>query len=271
MRMSSIQAEVSKARIRPNLIGFGSGMGGHGKTTLATNVAAVLARRRLRVLILDADGGRRTASERLGEEFLPSLADVAVGRESMQAALGQRRLEDGSVIDFAQCPSWDPANLTSILGATGQADALIDQLVWAYDCVLLDAASGIRAEVMTALSACSHCLIVTSDDPSAMTDAYAMNKVMASWAPDVRCHNVACRVQTRQAGDGALEAIGRACEHHLQVSPGWGGVVRHDDRAQQAARCGDLLVEIAPESAAARDIETLAERVEGILCDPPAR
>jgi MinD-like ATPase involved in chromosome partitioning or flagellar assembly len=155
-----------------------SGKGGVGKTSVAVNLGVALARRGKRVIVLDCDLG--TAN-----------VDVMLGlhpRYSLQHVLSrQRRLDEVAVTG--------PSGLRIIPGGSGLPElanltderreellAIFAQLDGHADILLLDTGAGISANVLRFVVAAGEAIVVTTPEPPAVTDAYALIKVASQQA-----------------------------------------------------------------------------------------
>lgn len=173
---SPAQRPARAAADRGHVLAVTSGKGGVGKTMVSANLAAALARQGHRVLVLDADLGLANLDVALNLPPTATLHDVFNDRVSLDEALldapgGFQVLLAGSgLIEYAR--------LTPDLRE--RLSALIDQVAPRYDWVLLDTGAGISDVVLHAVSLASQVLLVTTPEPTALTDAYATLKVLAT-------------------------------------------------------------------------------------------
>ncbi|MGI6296167.1 MAG: P-loop NTPase [Armatimonadota bacterium] len=174
-----------------------SGKGGVGKTSLATNLAITLAAMCGRAWLIDADFGLSNAEVLLGVKPKYTLEDVARGRIDPSAAWtdcggGLRLISSGTGLDAM-------ANLDGITGA--------ELINWVLESVpedgivVIDTAPGIDDSVISLLSLADEVLVVTTPEPTSITDSYAAIKVLTQSQPDCQISLVSnCCSSPSQAG-----------------------------------------------------------------------
>ena len=243
-----------------SVVAIGSGKGGVGKTWLAATLAQALARLGRRVLLFDGDLGLANVDVQLGLDGGPDLASVLGGRRTLAQAV--RRFEPGGFDLIAGRSGCAELALLSP-EAVGALVAELRALAPAYDSVLLDLPAGIDALVRRLLGAADSCLVVTTGEPTAITDAYALIKVgrtgTAGFAPQLVINQVANHGIGRQTYEG----LRRVCEHFLGLRPELAGIVRRDLRVPEAIRQQAPFLLRSPTSPAARDVEGLARQLAG--------
>lgn len=181
------------------VIAVTSGKGGVGKTFVSANLAAALAKRGHRVLVLDADLGLANLDVVLNLFPKITLHDVFTGKARLEEAI---------------LPA--PGGFSVLLAGSGMVEysrltpevrkefvRIMHGLVPHYDVVLLDTGAGISDVVLFAVSLASEVLMVATPEPTSLTDAYATIKVLAG-----QQHRQTVRVIVNQAGrPGAGQAI----------------------------------------------------------------
>ncbi|MEM9347894.1 MAG: MinD/ParA family protein [Planctomycetota bacterium] len=153
-------------------LAISSGKGGVGKSTVAVNLAVMLSRMGRRVALLDADMGTANADVLCNVMPVHTLAHVVSGRRDIEEIAIQ------APGGFSLIPGASGLAQMAALG-TQERERLIDQfarLEQAYDVLLIDTGAGIGPGVLGLLTAADRVLIVTTPDPTAITDAYAVIK-----------------------------------------------------------------------------------------------
>lgn len=237
------------------VVAIGSGKGGVGKTWLAASLAHALARLGKRVLLFDGDLGLANVDVQLGLEPGPDLASVLTDRCSLAQAV--RRFEPGGFDLIAgrsgcgQLSALSPHALATLL-------AELRALAPTYHHVLLDLPAGIDTVVRRLLTAADMPLVMTTDEPTALTDAYALIKVSRTEVAGLAPQLVVNQVRTHELGQRTYEGLLRVCEHFLGLRPALAGILRHDPRVPEAIRQQAPFLVRSPTSPAARDLEALA-------------
>jgi flagellar biosynthesis protein FlhG len=251
-------AAPAKAR---NIIAVASGKGGVGKTWLAITLAHALARLGRRTLLFDGDLGLANVDIQLGLMPEHDLGGVLASRLSLAAAT--LRFDAGGfdiIAGRSGCGrlAGAPAARLAPLGENLVATAA------QYDHVVLDLGAGLERTVreLTRLASC--CVIVTTDEPTSLTDAYAFVKVAHLDRTEADMRIVVNIANSAREGERTYRALLRACESFLNTSPQLLGVVRRDPKVPEAIRSQTSLLTRFPNCAAATDVEAIATRLTSI-------
>jgi flagellar biosynthesis protein FlhG len=156
------------------VIGVTSGKGGVGKTNLSVNLAVSLSQLGQRVLIIDADLGLANVDILLDESPKATLHDVVTGAKSldevvMESSFGVSILPGASGV--TEMTDLDVQQRMRLLNA-------VDSLEDRFDTLIVDTPAGIGSNAAFFASAVQEILVVATPEPTSMTDAYAMIKVL---------------------------------------------------------------------------------------------
>ena len=252
------------------IVAVTSGKGGVGKTFVSANLAAALARRGHRVLVLDADLGLANLDVVLNLYPKLTLHDVITGKAQLEDVVVPT--SGGFSVVLAGSGMVEYSRLTPEV--RNELLRVIEQLTPHYDVMLLDTGAGISDVVLFSVSLASEVLVVATPEPTSLTDAYAAIKVLA--AQQNRQHIRLVVNQTARPGDG------RAITSQLQqvlnrfVATGSGqplrlihmGDIPADVSVRDAVMRRQLLVQHMPGSPAALAVSQLAGKFESTLLPP---
>lgn len=238
------------------IIAVASGKGGVGKTWFAIALAHAAARTGRRVLLFDADLGLANVDIQLGLMPDYDLGSVIAGRVSLGDAVLHH--PDGGFDIIAgrsgsgALSSIEPAALESTLAALRHEAAR-------HDLVLLDLGAGLDRAVRRMSAWADTLLVVATEEPTSLTDAYAVLKLYAADKPRGDARVVVNQATTRPAGERTFATLQRACQTFLGKAPACAGVIRRDDGVRDAIRRQTLLLIRHPNAPAAADVAAIAD------------
>lgn len=247
----------SSARPRGATVAITSGKGGVGKTSLTINLAAALAAMGQRVGILDADFGLGNVDVMLGLAPSAHLGAVLAGDCPLEDVIvdgpdGVQVVPAGSGIRAMTAlarPQWQ-----RLAGA-------IDAFRAGLDFLLLDTSPGIADNVIDLAGLTERVMVVTSHEPTAIVDAYAMVKLLLSASPT---REVGVVVNAARGGDEAqlvFAQLNAATKRFLGRPVRYYGYVDHDPAVSDAVLEQVPLVTRSPDAPASRSFRRLALRV----------
>jgi flagellar biosynthesis protein FlhG len=258
--MAALSELIPPRTTGPVTIAIASGKGGVGKTSLVVNVAVALARQRQRVAILDADFGLGNVDVLLGLTPAANVGHVLVGDMDMKDIL----VRGPFGVQVIPASSGLRA-LTSLTArqwqrlSNGLADISRD-----LDFLLIDTAAGISDNVVDLLVASERILLVTSMDPGAVVDAYALVKVLAEAAPDKEVGIVVNGAHGAEEADLVFRQLETAVSKFLGRRLRYFGFIEWDPAVRDAVLEQRAIVEGSPQSPASRCFRMLATRLAGI-------
>ena len=239
----------------PRLIAIASGKGGVGKTWFAITLAHALTRLGRRVLLFDGDLGLANIDVQLGLTPDHDLGSVISGRVTLATAV-LRHPEGGFGILAGRSGSGalsalDPMHLDTALTALRHETT-------SYDDVMLDLGAGVERGVRRMAAAADVLLVLATDEPTSLTDAYAVLKLHHADRPNGDTRVVVNLAANHAAGGRTFTTLQRACATFLRHEPALAGIVRRDDKVRETIRRQSLLLTRHPVCPAARDVEAVA-------------
>jgi flagellar biosynthesis protein FlhG len=266
MRPSAVSRTGRSAQTSSSLrvLAITSGKGGVGKTTLSTNLAVAFAEAGQKVVVIDADLGTANVDVVLGLKPQYHLGHVANGQKgildiALQAPGGFTVIPGGSGLQ--ELTQLSEIQFTKVITSFNQLEGLAD-------IILLDTGAGISRDVSNFLLAADEIVFVTTPEPHAMTDAYAIIKVMHS------LHSTAVKRLIINKADGELEAgiiasrLTRVVQQYLKEELEFLGGVEEDRVISRSLRKQTPLLLLEPSCVPAKSIRRIASKIMGL---PPAK
>ena len=241
-------------RPTPRFIAIASGKGGVGKTWFAITLAHALARQGRRVLLFDGDFGLANVDIQLGMVPRHDLGDVLAGRVSIAEAAEAFAPGGFDVLagrsGSGALAALDPTLLDRTLSMLGTHGA-------GYDHVLMDLGAGLEGGVRRMAAWAELLLVVATDEPTSLTDAYATLKLHASDGAMGEARLVVNQASTAASVERTAASIRRACSTFLGHAPALLGGIRRDKSVPEAIRRQTLLLTRHPGCQAALDIDRI--------------
>ncbi len=240
------------------VVAVASGKGGVGKTNISVNLAVALAEMGRRVMLLDADLGLANIDVLLGLQPRFTLSDVLEGRCTLQdtflegplgitvvpAASGKRRMAELSFGEHA-----------GLIRAFSTMEHDLDALV-------VDTAAGISGSVCNFAEAAQEVIVVVCNEPTSITDAYALIKVLSREHGVERVQVLANSVRSAHEGRELYEKLARVSERFLDVTLGYMGAVPFDDWLRRSVQKQKAVIQAFPSAPSSAAIRELARKLE---------
>jgi flagellar biosynthesis protein FlhG len=251
-------AAVQTNQAKPvRVIAVTSGKGGVGKTNITANLAYYLSSLKKKVLVLDADTGLANIDLILGLTPRFNLYHVLNGERTLSEAMvrgpgGIMVLPSSSgILEMAELSRGQKLTLL------GELNALQEEI----DFMLIDTAAGINGNVMYFNSAAREIIVVASPEPTSLTDAYALIKLLYQHHAKKRFRLLVNMVKTATEAREVYERLSCATDHFLNLTIEYLGYVLNDEKLTQAVRRQKVLAELYPHSPASKCLLTVAEKL----------
>lgn len=232
-----------------------SGKGGVGKTNISVNLALSLSRKGHRVCLFDADLGLANINILLGLEPELTLVDVVKGGHTFSDIMleyeGVTILPGSSgVEELADLSPSDREKLLQSFASLGE-----------HDFILFDTSAGVSRDVVSFCLASSEVLLVITPEPTSLTDAYALLKILLLNGFSGQTRVVLNQCETIETAQTVYRKFKAAVSKHLNTEVSALGVIFEDAKVTSAVKEQKALLSMFPDSKAAKCIEKLADRL----------
>lgn len=233
-----------------------SGKGGVGKTNLSVNLALQLAQLGRRTCILDADLGLANINILLGLNPDYDLEDVISNR---------RQLQDIMIRDFH--------GIDIIPGSSGVervanlVEHEVDRLIRSFsglrghDFLIIDTSAGVTKGIISFCLASSEIVVVITPEPTSLTDAYALLKILSYNGFKGLVRIVVNRSRSPQNAMAVYQKFNEVVKRHLPIGIKLLGIIVKDRRVEEAVRKQQAVLLSSPQSNASKCINLLAKRL----------
>ena len=239
------------------VISVTSGKGGVGKTNIVANLGYAFAQLGKKVLILDADLGLGNLDVLLGLAPKFNLSHVILGEKSVNDIIvegpGKMLILPASsgIQELTQLTQNQKVRMLSEL----------DQLIGAVDILFIDTAAGISSNVMDFNVTAHEIMVVVSPEPTSITDAYALMKVLSLKYDEKCCKVIVNLAGTSQQGREIFRQLNMVTERFLDITLDYLGSVLFDANIIQGVKQQKLVSELYPDTKASRCFIDLAQKI----------
>ncbi|WP_077339354.1 MinD/ParA family protein [Pseudocolwellia agarivorans] len=239
------------------VIAVSGGKGGVGKTNVSLNTAIALAQLGKQVLVLDADLGLANVDVMLGLRVQRNLSHVLSGECEL----------DDIIIE-------GPAGI-KIIPATSGTQSMVDltpnehaglirafsDMQTKFDILIVDTAAGISDMVLSFCRASQNVMLVVCDEPTSITDCYALMKLLSRDHEVFKFKVVANMVRSPNEGQQLFEKLSKVSDRFLDVGLELVGVVPFDENIRKSGRKQKAIIEAFPNSPASIGFRNLAKNI----------
>lgn len=233
------------------------GKGGVGKTNVSLNVAISLGKLGKKVLVLDADLGLANCDVMLGLRVEKNLSHVLSGECNLDDILiaGPEGIQivpatsgGQSMVDLS------PSEHAGLIRA-------FSELRTACDVLIIDTAAGISDMVLSFSRAAQDILVVVCDEPTSITDAYALIKLLNREYKVHKFKIAANMVRSLNEGHQLFAKLTKVTNRFLDVALELTAIIPFDENIRKSVRKQKPIIEAYPKSPASIAYHTLAKRV----------
>jgi flagellar biosynthesis protein FlhG len=249
---------AAQPRNRIRVISVTSGKGGVGKTQVTANLALALCRMEKRVLILDADLGLANMDVMLGLNPRYSIQHVLKGEKRLEEVLvsapgGMKLLPAASGIQ--ELTELDTSQRLFLLN---ELDAIQDR----FDVLLIDTAAGISSNVMYFNFAAMEKVVVVTNEPTSLTDAYALIKVLSHKYHQKRFRVLVNAARSEAEANRIYRNLGLVVDQFLgSPSLDYLGWIPYDRMVSSAIRQQQAVLQLYPDTPASKGFVEVARKL----------
>ncbi len=252
-----IEAEISRDLKHSRVIVISSGKGGVGKSTLALNLSINLCTRGKKVILMDADMGLANLDVMLGLVTKFNIYHIVQQKKSMEEITisgpeGLKIIPGGSGI--SELANLEDTELKRILVELRKLDGV-------YDYMIIDTGAGISKSVMSFLLAAEDIIVITTPEPTAITDAYSLVKNVTKNSFAGSIYLVVNKVANDSEGILMAEKFKLVCQKFLSCEIKPLGHIVNEPLIGEGIRRQKAFIQIYPRSTASRNIATIVDRL----------
>ncbi len=238
------------------VIAVASGKGGVGKTNIVANIGYALSRMEKKVLLLDAD---------LGLGNIDILLGMAPKYNLSHVLMGQKTIEDIVV--------HGPAGMTIIPAASGLQEMAqlpkdqqvfilneLEKYIVRFDIFLMDTAAGISSNVLNFNASAHDVVVIVSPEPTAITDAYALIKILSNRYDVKKFNLIVNMVSTEKEGKEIFRQLTLVTDRFLDIIVAYCGCIMKDQKVTRCVKLQKLVSEMYPDSISTRCFQMIARK-----------
>ncbi|MDA8229144.1 MAG: MinD/ParA family protein [Desulfitobacterium hafniense] len=247
------------------VISVTSGKGGVGKTGFTVNLALALVDYGYRVIIMDGDLGLANVDVACGITPRYTMQHMLAGEKTIEEILvsgpkGIGILPGGSGVQ--ELANLDRPRLQNVIRNLGRLENMADLLI-------IDTGAGLSETVLNFLRASDDIILVTTPEPTSLTDAYGLLKTLKAGSREVQVNVVVNRVRLESDARAAFERLQTAVSKFLHGSLSLLGWIYDDPLVSRSVMNQEPLGISYPQSSANKCIQWIAGSVAGLCLRPP--
>jgi len=255
---SAVELQIPMTRV----LSITSGKGGVGKTAVVSNIAVSLAKQGKKVLIIDADLGLANIDVVLGISPEYNLNHFFNGERTLEEVMvegpyGLKILPAGSGVQ--QYTRLDGQLKMRLIDS-------LDALEEHFDVVLIDTEAGISDNVTYFNVAAQDILVVTTPEPTAITDAYALMKLLSTQYHQKKFLLAVNAVRSADEGLDVFEKLTMVSGRYLDIFLDYLGCIPYDRKMHESVRQQQVMVDLYPDNKVAKAFNALSEN---LIAAPP--
>ena len=238
-----------------------SGKGGVGKSNLAVNLAVQLRKAGKRVIRFDADFGLANVEVMFGAVPQDNLSDFIYRGKRIQEIITPGPMDIGFISGGSGIIGLNNLYREQIMYLV----KAIEELNTLADYIIIDTGAGISDHVLEFVMASPEVLLVSTPEPSSLTDSYSLLKALYRnpnfVAADTTIHVISNRVSSLEEGQAVFDKLNSVVSQFLHGKLNYLGMIPQDAALDKAVRQQKTVSLLEPASKSAKAFEVLADNL----------
>lgn len=240
------------------VIAVTGGKGGVGKTNVSVNLSVALAQMGRRVVLMDADLGLANVDVLLGIKPKRTIADLLSGECSIKEIM----VDAPGGIKIVPAASGTQSLVSLSAHEHAELVHAFTEIEDQLDVLVVDTAAGISESVVSFVRAAQEVLVVVCDEPTSITDAYGLIKLLNRDYGMNRFRVLANMVRSEHEGRNMFAKLTTVTDRFLDVALQYVGSIPYDESVRQAVKRQEPVFYAFPRSKSAISFGQLAHKVD---------
>ncbi|MBU2964806.1 MinD/ParA family protein [Amphritea sp. 2_MG-2023] len=240
------------------VIAVTGGKGGVGKTNVSVNMSLALGEMGHRVVLMDADLGLANVDVLLGVKAKRNISDVLSGECHLKDLL----IDVDTNVRIVPAASGTQAMTSLSVHEHSELIHAFSEIADDLDILVIDTAAGISEAVVSFVKAAQDVVVVVCDEPTSITDAYALMKLLNRDYKMTRFRVLANMVRSEQEGRNMYNKLLTVTDRFLDVTLQYLGSIPYDEAVRKGVKQQRAVLKAFPQSKAALAYKQLATKVD---------
>ncbi|AIL12546.1 hypothetical protein IM40_01850 [Candidatus Paracaedimonas acanthamoebae] len=258
LKMGLKNLRLDQQEAPENIYFIASGKGGVGKTWFSITFSQALGQQDKKILLCDGDLGLANIDIQLG---------LTAEKDLTSSLMNYIELKD-VIIPYPQ------GGFDVIAGRSGSGTLAtlppqsliylreqLKKLSSVYDIILVDLGAGVGTTIQNLMQIAGQCIVVITDEPTSLMDAYAFIKVMHGRRQVLPMNIIINQAETLEAGKRTYEIIQQVCEKFLNMTPHLLGIIRRDPYVRDTICAQTPILTRYPTAPAAEDVKGIVQMI----------
>lgn len=258
-KLRQLAIQGTEGTSRPKVITIASGKGGVGKSNFTVNLGICLAKLNKKVAILDADIGMSNIDILMGESTNKTICDVIYDNIDIEDVMidtkyGVKLIPGGSALNHIEDFNEE------------QRNKFLDEIekITDIDYLLIDTGAGINKSLLSFISCSSEFFVITTPEPTSITDAYSLLKATSNFKVKDRANIVINRCANIKEANSVYLRIKSVVDKFLNMNLEFGGYMLDDKKVTVCVKNQTPFFAAYPNSDISRCIMSIAKSISKV-------